>query len=50
LRVQHQEAGIPFSAAIRLRRHRISDEPVAILDQQMAEIRQPRFGVVRFAI
>jgi hypothetical protein len=50
LRIQHQQPGVSFGPPVGLRRHGVYDEAVAILDQQMAQIRQPRPGAVGFPI
>lgn len=47
VRVEHQHRRIALGGAVRLRRHRVDDESVPILDQQMAEILRPRLAVMR---
>jgi len=50
LRVQHQQASLALRGAVRRRRHRVGNQAVPILDQEVAQIRQPRFGAGRLAI
>ena len=50
LRADHPRRGLAFGIAIGDRRHGIGDQPVSVLDQQVTEIRQPRFGALRFSI
>ena len=39
--VEHQQGGVAFRMAVRLRGHRGGDQAVAVLHQRMAQIRQP---------
>jgi hypothetical protein len=48
--VHHQCRRLTLRKAVRDRRHRLGNQPMAILDQQMAEIGQPRFRIIRSAI
>jgi len=50
LRMQHQQPSVSLGSPVGLRCHGVYDEAVAILDQQMAQIRQPRLGPVGFPI
>jgi hypothetical protein len=46
LRVQQQQPGFSLGAAVGLRGHRVDDQAMAVLDQQVPQIRQPRFGTL----
>ena len=50
LRRDHQGRGLALGQAVRDRRPRVGDQAVAVLDQQVPEKGQPRFGARRFAI
>jgi hypothetical protein len=46
----NQQSRVALGSPVGLRRHRLGDQAVAVLDQQVAQIRQPRLGAVRFPI
>jgi len=50
LRLQHQQPRVALGSAIGLSGHRLDDQAMAILDQLVAEVRQPRPIAVKFAI
>ena len=50
LRVQHQHARISLRAPVGLCGHRVDDQAVAVLNQQVTQIGQSRLGTVRFPI
>ena len=49
-RVQHQHRRVALGGAVRRRGHRVHDEPMAVLDEQMPEVRQPRLPIRGLAI
>ena len=48
--VHHPGRRLPFGVPVGARGHRVGDQPVPILDQQVSQVRQPRLRIVRPAI
>ncbi len=42
--------GVALGASVGPRGHRVHDEAMVVLDQEVAQIRQPRLGTVRFPV
>src|SRR5438132_584746 len=49
-RGQHQDRGVTLGGAVGLGRHRVDDEAMPILDEEMPEVRQSRLPIRRLAI